>query len=1153
MFSYLKQLFASPLNVDLPGHVYTANMLRAILLVTGGLNLLFTPTILLFDNYKPVLAINLMMLAAQVMIWFHLRRGYVQSSSLLFCLALWAYITVGSFIFGGIQSLFPVGYLVMAFAAGILLPTKLAYTFYAVGLLHIIFFLHLEIRGSAPIPITTTELAARGMVISGIFLAVVALLTLALNNFGTALGQARWEIGERRQAEAALKQREAILQAVAFAAAHFLAALDWEQVLDTILARLGQAAGVSRVYVFANYQDDQGEWFSSQRFEWCLPTIEPQIDNPDLQHIPLAAAGFDRWIELLSQGNLVAGHVRDFPPSEQALLEPQGILSLVVVPVMVHGTWWGFVGFDHCEQQWEWSMAELEALRAAVNTLSVAIERQQAVQTLHTERDFSMQIMNTMGQGLTVYDREGRLEYVNAAMAQMIGYSPEALLGQQPFAFVTPADQTRLDAHWQERLSGVTSSYEIRLCHADGYELPVLITGTPRYQQGQIVGAIAVVTDISEQQRRQRELETVAAFSAALRVAETRAQLLPVILEQLMGQLDLAAAALVMVDPATNELSLELGRGIWATQADLAIFTSDGLSGRLVSSGQPYLNNEIGQSPDLFPPVVMAECSAAAAIPLLAQGQMLGLLWVAHQRQLGQDDLQLLTTIATIVANALQRETLREAIAAQVRQIQVILDTVPEGVLLLDGQRKVVLANPAAAHILTFLAHYDLAQRLTHLSDLPLAQILTSPSTDQWHELQFQGRFYQITARPLAQAATHEADSAGQHWVLVISDVTEGRERQRYQQAQERLATVGQLAAGIAHDFNNIMGVIVLYAQLLQNIPGLSKRQQTQLETIRTQADRATHLVQQILDFSRRSIIQRTPIDLLPLVKETMKLLERTLPEHVRLELGYDRRRFFINADPTQMQQMLLNLAFNARDAMPQGGMLRFALTNLALGPEALPPLPDVIPGEWVVLTVQDSGGGILPHHLSHIFEPFFTTKEPGRGTGLGLAQVYGIVKQHEGAIDVSSQPDQGTLFTLYLPRLVGFTGETPLALEEDTVQGEGKTVLLVEDDQALQEATAELLEMWGFTVRCAQTGKEALEVLAGEAIDLVLSDLVMPEMGGIELSQQVREHYPQVKLLLMTGHAPEEAYAGLQQQETPWLQKPFTTSMLASKLAAVL
>ncbi|MGB3218832.1 MAG: response regulator, partial [Anaerolineae bacterium] len=241
---------------------------------------------------------------------------------------------------------------------------------------------------------------------------------------------------------------------------------------------------------------------------------------------------------------------------------------------------------------------------------------------------------------------------------------------------------------------------------------------------------------------------------------------------------------------------------------------------------------------------------------------------------------------------------------------------------------------------------------------------------------------------------------------------------------------------------------------------------------------------------------------------------------------------------------------------MPDGGQLTFSLTTLTLAPGQTPPLPDLGPGRWGCLTVSDSGAGIAPEHLAHIFEPFFTTKGPGKGSGLGLAQVYGIVKQHDGAIDVSSKPGAGAAFTIYLPHvntpaLAEARGVTVATLPSGT-----ETILLVEDNVATREAIGESLTGLGYRVFSAATGAEALALFdaQGQGIDLVLSDLVMPEMGGLELFRRLRPRPLAPKLLIMTGHAPEgSTYSELCQAGIPWLLKPFTMADLTVKLRAVL
>jgi two-component system cell cycle sensor histidine kinase/response regulator CckA len=387
-----------------------------------------------------------------------------------------------------------------------------------------------------------------------------------------------------------------------------------------------------------------------------------------------------------------------------------------------------------------------------------------------------------------------------------------------------------------------------------------------------------------------------------------------------------------------------------------------------------------------------------------------------------------------------------------------------------------------------------------------------------------------------------------------VRDVTQQREAERRAQQQERLAAVGQLAAGIAHDFNNIMAVITLYAGMLARTPDLPAGVYERLGTIHEQAHRASGLIQQILDFSRRAVLERGPMDMTVFLKEQAKLLERTLPESIKVQLVYGKDEYVVNGDPTRLQQAVMNLAANARDAMPEGGRLRIALDRVRFEDVEQAPLPDMLPGEWVTVSVSDTGVGISPDALPHIFEPFFTTKEIGEGTGLGLAQVYGIIRQHEGAIDVKTEAGVGTTFTLYLPALAVSHPQSPPLAREQPQQGHGETILVVEDSAATRQALVSSLEMVGYQVLQAANGQEALalyEQHAGE-ISLVLSDVVMPEMGGQALLRALKERDPAVRVVLLTGHPLEERefedlYAlGLRD----WVLKPLSVEQLAAVVA---
>jgi CheY-like chemotaxis protein len=373
---------------------------------------------------------------------------------------------------------------------------------------------------------------------------------------------------------------------------------------------------------------------------------------------------------------------------------------------------------------------------------------------------------------------------------------------------------------------------------------------------------------------------------------------------------------------------------------------------------------------------------------------------------------------------------------------------------------------------------------------------------------------------------------------------------------QERLATVGQLAAGIAHDFNNIMAAIMIYADLLSNDLSLSLPSRERMTIIQQQVQRATSLIRQILDFSRRSVMEQSPMDLLPLLKELNKLLARVFPETIHLDFLYHAGIYMVNADPTRLQQVFMNLALNGRDAMPSGGKLIFKLERLRVRPGERPPHPDLQPGEWVRIVVEDTGCGISPEVMPRIFDPFFTTKPVGQGTGLGLSQVYGIVKQHQGHIGVESQVGVGSQFSVYLP-CINLMQESDVDIDRPMhFTGAGRKVLVVEDDETTRNALETLLQAYHFHVLKASNGREALEVFRehGGSISLVVTDLVMPEIGGLELFPILHDHWPDVKVLFVTGHPldPKNQIL-LETGDVHWLQKPFSAQEFAKAVQSLL
>ncbi len=492
----------------------------------------------------------------------------------------------------------------------------------------------------------------------------------------------------------------------------------------------------------------------------------------------------------------------------------------------------------------------------------------------------------------------------------------------------------------------------------------------------------------------------------------------------------------------------------------------------------------------------------------------------------------------------LERERLLAQLAAQKRHLESILSAIPEGVLVLDAGGNIMLSNEAAQRLLPLLAGPEWASRpLTHLGEYPIAVLRKSPAgLGGWHEIRVRERVFEVRLQPVV------SESMGQS-VMVLHEVTQQHRQQLQQARQERLATVGQLAAGVAHDFNNIMTVLTLYVQSTLRMQGLTEDARENLTLVLEEIQHATHLIKQIMDFSRRSALEPRPLMLRPFIKELGKLLERTLPENIALRILYDAQDdYTVLGDPTRLQQAVLNLVFNARDAMEGRSP---ACLELTLGRHQgvfVCHTCGAVESErqWITLSVRDTGTGISKAIIPRLFEPFFTTKPEGKGSGMGLAQVYGIVKQHGGHIQVETQEGTGSTFTLYLPAHTEEGKAPAVAPSADARRGRGQVILVVEDHEALRKAI--LTALWGanYWTLEASNGREALELVqAHPNIDLILSDWVMPVMGGKALVEALQAQGSTIPVIIMTGHPVEDELQALGAQIAAWTLKPIAPDHL--------
>ncbi|GEM_PF-460076 len=888
---------------------------------------------------------------------------------------------------------------------------------------------------------------------------------------------------------------------------------------------------------------------------------------PPLAHVPDAPAGRSRAIatarpEIIP--DLTPIYEKGPPPVIGGEPYP---FSVLYVPMVVEGKVIGLLEVQSY-RRFAYTPEDAALLQTAANQIGLSIQNARLYQEARRLATFNAEIVQSMAEGIIITDDKGQMTFVNPAAAALLGYEPQELTGQH-YNVITPPDQRPVvRAAIRRRRRGVRDRYELELLRKDGQRLPVLVSGVPRFDEtGRFAGSLAVFTDISERKQAEEALKRYAerlqglrALDTAILAAQSPQEVANGALQYIRRLMPCNGTAVALLDPITTEIS------ILAIDVDRPVFVPPDLRIHLVGTETELDASRRGEV--IFVPDIHTLSSltpwdevisgfgvrAYVAAPLRAGGELLGWLVVGsfHPEAFTAEVVEVLQEISAQLALALYQARLRAALEAEEQRLAALVENLPEGILLLDNEGRILLTNPAAEMMLPALTNARVGDVLIALADYPLSRLLARRNGEAWHEITVPGRpprVFQVAAQPISGV------QPGGGWVLVIHEVTQERELQAQLEQQERLAAVGQLASGIAHDFNNLLTTIILYAQMGLKDPRLPRDLAPSLEIIIGESHQATRLIQQVLDFSRRAPMESRPMDLVPFLKELVRVLERTIPENIRLQWRTTGKGpFVVNADPTRIRQALINIVLNSRDAMPGGGEIRLGLSRFTLALGEDPPVAGMGPGEWVCLEIADTGTGIPPEVLPHIFEPFFTTKPRGVGTGLGLAQVYGIVQQHGGYIGVETELGKGTTFRVYLPFCVeeGTCRETEAGLP--AVTGRGETILLVEDSAPLRAAGRTVLEQMGYRVLEAADGQQALEIYDAEQVDLVLTDVVMPGMGGTALVEALRKRNPALRVIAMTGYGEDAEVDRIRQagvQEI--IRKPFEVEYLAVVIRRVL
>lgn len=817
-----------------------------------------------------------------------------------------------------------------------------------------------------------------------------------------------------------------------------------------------------------------------------------------------------------------------------------------------------------------------------VLTLRDLSERREREATL-VEASLRFQaLLESAQDAIVIADEHGLIRSWNTAGTRLFGYAPEEIVGQ-PLTRLMP--ERYRDPH-NEGFKRVRSNggigpgrrLEAEALRKDGREFPVECTlstwnkGTAHYFCG-------ILRDRTERMHHERRLAVQYGITQALASSPSLEDAAAQICETMCRLLNMDLAVLWLVDPAADVLRCRM---IWppdhrSGEPFASVSTAMHFSRGVGLPGRVWATSKVAWLPDVsadgnFPrlaPALQAGIRSGFALPIHSHDQILGVLEFFSKADTAPDAilLDMFQGIGSQIGQFIERRQAKQALrlseaalVANQRQLQAILDYTSAVIVLKDLQGRYLLVNRqyetlfrVTQESITGKTDYDLfpaamaqafqgtdAQALAALAPISVEELV--PQDDGPHT-------YLAIKFPLYDDAGHPYAICG-----IATDITERQQLEAQLHQAQKMEAIGRLASSVAHDFNNMLTVIAGNNRLLREELPPDHPGHALVADIAEASDRAAHLTAQLLTFSRKQQVQPQRLDLSQRLTMVERLLLRLIGEDVTVGLVPGAPGSLIVMDPTQLEQVILNLAINARDAMPQGGRLTIEAGPVDLQDSEPCSHGTLTPGAYVRLRVTDTGMGMTADTLAHCFEPFFTTKAQGAGTGLGLATVYGILAEHHGVMDVTSRPSHGTCFTLYFPRVQGMAAGSDEVPAQPAARGGAETVLLVEDDRAVRTWLKKVLTRAGYRVLEAPDGAQALQCCRDHPgpIHLLLTDMVMPGLSGPEVADQLTRDRPELRVLYMSGYSDHpifrEAGAAL-----ALLQKPFTPEQVLEKIRRVL
>jgi PAS domain S-box-containing protein len=807
------------------------------------------------------------------------------------------------------------------------------------------------------------------------------------------------------------------------------------------------------------------------------------------------------------------------------LLAEHGVVSSLSVLVPGKERPFGILGV-HTDRRRDFTIHDTHFLQAIANVLATAIDRARTEDALRRSEEHFRSLIENASDIVTVVGDNGVFRYASPSVARVLGYEPRDLLERNAFDYVHPDDIAVVAEALARAIQRPASpqAAQFRFRAPDGSWRVLEAVGQARVAPGGSAHVIVNARDVTERRRQERALR---ANKARLRTVIAGAPLV-------LFALDRQGVFTMVEGRGLDALGLRpaqlVGRSAFELYADLPHALADvrrALAGETFSS-----------TVELFGVVFESWYSPVRSRDGTAEG------------------------VIGVGTDITERRRAEEALRRSEESHRALVQHASHAIYRSSPDGRFLTVNPALVKMLGYesgeeLLAVDLATDV-YADPTERARILArfdgaSDPIDAVEVIWKRRDGRQIMVR-LAGRAVRRPDGTIDCFETIAEDITERRALEEQLRQSQKLEAIGQLTGGIAHDFNNLLTIILANAQLLgKAIPQTLENAHADLRDVMSAALRGRVMVKELLGFARRSSLDLEPVELAGLVTDLSSFLRRILPADVEIVIAAGDDVPAVRADVHAAEQILFNLAANARDAMPDGGVLRFETSRVHLTEEQRHACGALRAGEHVCLAVDDTGIGMDATTRARMFEPFFSTKPAGQGTGLGLATVYGLVQQHGGGIDVHSEPGKGTRFRIYFPIATEPATATRRVAGEVEVRGGSETVLVVEDDHQLRRSAKRILEEAGYQVLTAADGLEALEALRQTTgIRLVFSDLVMPRLGGRALYDAARREGYTVPFLFASGYAASDRAAGLD-PSVPLLHKPWTTSDLLGRLREIL